>query len=155
MNLHQALWIIPPERMKSDEGLSVPLPPMAVEILSALPRFDSPFVFTARGSRPFNDFGEIKARLDDRIAHFNDSKPLDHWTLHDCRRTFRTSLSTLGIAPHVAELCIGHRQPKLFRTYDLHRFDAEKRYAFEAHAARLMQIVRPSQDKIVPLRKTL
>ena len=154
IDLEKALWVIPPERMKSDEGLSVPLPPIAVEILSALPRLGSAnYVFTARGSRPFNDFGQIKKQLDKRIAALNGCKALGRWTFHDCRRTFRTALSTLGIAPHIAELCIGHRQPKLFRIYDLHRFDPEKRHAFEAHAAQLMRIVAPSGDKVVPLRK--
>jgi integrase len=154
IDLEKALWVIPPERMKSDEGLSVPLPPIAVEILSALPRFGSAnYVFSARGSRPFNDFGGIKKLLDKRIVALNGGKALDHWTFHDCRRTFRTALSTIGIAAHIAELCIGHRQPKLFRIYDLHRFDHEKRHAFDAHAARLMQIVAPPDDKVVPLRK--
>jgi integrase len=37
IDLEKALWVIPPERMKSDEGLSVPLPPAALEILCALP----------------------------------------------------------------------------------------------------------------------
>jgi integrase len=154
IDLDKALWVIPPERMKSDEGLSVPLPPIAVEILSALPRFGSAtYVFMARGSRPFNDFGEIKKQLDKRITALNGGKALDRWTFHDCRRTFRTALSSLGIAPHIAELCIGHRQPKLFRTYDLHRFDTEKRHAFESHAAQLMQIVAPPDNRVVPLRK--
>jgi integrase len=117
-DLAQALWVIPAARMKLDEGLSVPLPPIAVAILSALPRFGfPPYIFTARGSRPFNDFGTIKIRLDKRIAGLNDGKPLDHWTFHDARRTFRTALSTRGVAPHIAELCIGHQQPKLFQTY--------------------------------------
>ena len=152
-DLDKALWVIPPERMKSDEGLSVPLPPAAVEILSALPRFASSYVFTVRGSRPLNDFGTLKQRLNKRIAAINGGKPLEHWTLHDARRTFRTALSTLGIAPHVAELCIGHRQPQLFRTYDRHRFDAEKRHAFEAHAARLLRIVEPAPPNVVALKR--
>jgi integrase len=151
IDLDKALWIVPPARMKSEEGLSVPLPPIAVNILTALPRFKTRYVFTARGFRPLNDFGAIKSRLDKRIAALNGEKPLDHWTLHDCRRTFRTQLSTIGIAPHIAELCIGHRQPKLFRTYDLHRFDAEKRQAFEAHAVRLLQIVEPLPPNVVAL----
>ena len=155
IDFQKALWVIPPQRMKSDEGLSVPLPPAAVEILNALPRFSGPYVFTARGSRPFNDFGEIKKQLDRRIAALNDGKALDHWTFHDCRRTFRTALSTLGIAPHIAELCIGHRQPQLFRTYDRHRFDTEKRHAFEKYATWLMQIVQPPPDSnVIPLRES-
>jgi hypothetical protein len=62
-------------------------------------------------------------------------------------------LSTLGIAPHIAELCLAHRQPGLARTYDLHRFDEEKRHALNAWAARLLAIVEPPPDKVVALRK--
>jgi integrase len=152
IDLDKALWVIPPARMKSDEGLSVPLPPAAVELFSALPRFNSSYVFTARGTHPLNDFGALKLRLDRRIAALNGGKALEHWTWHDARRTFRTALSTLGVAPHIAELCIGHRQPQLFRTYDRYRFDSEKRHAFEAHAARLLRIVEPQPPNIVTLK---
>jgi integrase len=153
IDLEKALWVIPPERMKSDEGLSLPLPPPAVALLSALPRFDAPYVFTVRGSHPLNDFGTLKQRLDKRVAALNHGKALEHWTLHDARRTFRTALSTLGIAPHICELAIGPRQPKLFRTYDLHRFDDEKRHAFEAHALRLLSIVEPPPPNVVALTR--
>ena len=153
IDLDRALWVIPAARMKSDEGLSVPLPPTAVEILSALPRFVASYVFTVKGSRPLNDFGTLKQRLDVRIAALNGSKAIEHWTLHDARRTFRTALSTLGIAPHICELCIGHKQPKLFRTYDRHRFDSEKRHALEAHALRLLSIVEPPPPNVVTLNR--
>ena len=111
----------------------MPLPPRAVEILRALPRFAS-FVFTARGNRPLNDFGAVKQRLDRTIAKLNGGEPVEPWTLHDCRRAFRTGLSTLNVPPHIAELCLAHRQPGLARTYDLHRFDAEKRHALNGWA---------------------
>jgi integrase len=101
--LGQAMWsevdlerAIGPQRMKSDEGHTVPLPPRAVEILRPLPRFASGYVFTARGSRPLNDFGAVKIRLDRRIADLNGGRPLEPWTFHDTRRTFRTGLSTLA-----------------------------------------------------------
>ena len=92
IDLGRALWVIPPGRMKSDEGHTVPLPPRAVEFLRALPRFASGFVFTARGNRPLNDFGAVKQRLDRTIAKLNGGEPLERWTLHGCRRTFRTGL---------------------------------------------------------------
>jgi integrase len=153
LDLDAALWTIGPARMKSDEGHTVPLPPRAVEILRALPRFVSGYLFTARGTRPLNDYGAVKLRLDRRIAELNGRKPIEAWTFHDARRTFRTGLSTLGIAPHIAELCLAHRQPGLARTYDLHRFDAEKRHALNAWSARLLGIVEPPPDRVVPLRR--
>lgn len=153
IDLDRALWVIGPARMKADEGHTVPLPPRAVEILRPLPHFTSGYVFAARGTRPLNDFAAIKQRLDRRITELNGGQAVEGWSFHDCRRTFRTGLSTLGIAAGVAELCIAHRQPGLARTYDLHRFDAEKRHAFNAWAAHLLRIVEPPPDRVVPLRK--
>jgi integrase len=154
IDLNKALWTIPPERMKSDEGLTVPLSPIVVEILSSLPRFgSSPHVFTTRGLYPITDFATIKKQLDRRVVALNGGEPVEHWTLHDCRRTFRTALSTIGISPHICELAIGHRQPQLLRTYDRHRFDTEKRHAFEAHAARLLRIVEPPPPNVVAMKK--
>jgi integrase len=153
LDLDKAIWVIPSARMKSDEGHAVPLPPRAVEILRSLPRFASDHVFTARGTKPLNDFGEVKRRLDLRIAGLNGGQPIEPWTLHDTRRVFRTGLSTLGTAPHVAELCLAHRQPGLARTYDLHRFDAEKRHALNAWSARLLSIVEPSPPNVTILRR--
>jgi integrase len=154
IDLNKALWTIPPERMKSDESLTVPLSPIVVEILSSLPRFgSSPHVFTTRGLHPITDFATIKKQLDRRVAALNGGEPVEHWTLHDCRRTFRTALSTIGIPPHICELAIGHRQPQLLRTYDRHRYDVEKRHAFEAHAARLLRIVEPPPANVVAMKR--
>jgi integrase len=153
IDLDRALWVIPPERTKSDAAFAVSLPAAAVGILRQLPRWASSYVFSARGARPLNDFALLKTQLDRRIADLNGGEPIAAWTLHDCRRTFRTALSSIGIAQHVAELCIGHRQQGLARIYDLHRFDVEKRHALEQHAARLMRIVASADDdRIVPLR---
>ena len=153
IDLFSALWTIPPARMKNDETHVIPLPSPAVEILKSLPRFATvDYLFSARGNRPLNDFGRIKNRLDGRIAELNDGKPIAPWTFHDLRRTFRTGLSTLGIAPHIAELCIAHRQSGLARVYDLHRFEAEKREAFNRWAAHLRSIAEPPPANVVPLR---
>jgi len=150
----RAAWVIGAARMKGGDTHAVPLPAPALEILRTLPRLDgSDIVFaTSRGVRPINDFAAIKARLDRRITALNGRTPLEPWTFHDCRRTFRTGLSTLGIAPHVAELCIAHRQKGLLRTYDLHRFSSEKAQAFARWAAHLLSIVEPPPANVVPLR---
>jgi integrase len=135
--LERATWLVPAGRMKADEPHSIPLPPAAVEILRNLPR---------NGARVFGSvlhYGRSKRALDARIRALNGGKALPRWTWHDARRTFRTGLSTIGIPPHVAELCIAHRQKGLARIYDQHRFDDEKRDAFAAWEQRLLRIVAP------------
>jgi len=144
-------WIIPPGRMKSDEPHVVPLPPAAVDILRALLRHKLPRGkdYVVGGAI---HYGRAKRQLDARVTQMNGGKPIPRWTLHDLRRTFRTGLSRLGIAPHIAELCIAHRQQGLARVYDQHRYDVEKAHAFAAWAAHVLRIVEPPEGRIVPLR---
>ena len=147
--LEQALWTIPAKRMKSNETFVVPLPQRAVEILSSLPRFETgPFVFSNNGRYSMANFVRLRQRFDALMP----GEPIPHWTFHDLRRTMRTGLSTLKIAPHICELCLAHKQPMLKRIYDKYRFIDEKRHALNAWAAYLLSIVEPSTDKIVPLR---
>ena len=146
-------WIIPPGRTKSNEPHVVPLSVPAVDILRTLLQGSFP-----RGKDYVIGGAQIhyvraKQRLDARVTALNGGKAIPRWTLHDLRRTFRTGLSRLQIAPHIAELCIGHRQAGLHRTYDLHKFDDEKRHTFNAWAAHVTRIVAPPPDKVVPLRQ--
>jgi integrase len=143
-------FVIPPERMKGNAAHLVLLAPAAVAILEGLPRIaGTDFVFT-RGNRPIGDFSRIKARLDERIKTINGRVPIPRWTFHDLRRAFRTGLSTLGIERHIAEMCIAHKQDGIVAVYDLHRFEAEKRQAFECWASALLATVG---DNVVPLRQ--
>jgi integrase len=152
-DLAAARWVIPAERMKNNEAHVIPLPDAAVAILKAMPRFNGvDYVFTRRGGRPLTGLGAAKKELDERIAKLNGKVSLPHWTYHDTRRAFRTGLSMLGIAQPVAEMCIGHKQAGLVRVYDLHRFESEKRQAFERWATWLLSTVEPPRSAdVIPL----
>jgi len=151
-NLDAGRWTIPPERTKTEDPLVVPLSPPAVNILRAFLREKLPRGkdYVINGAQIH--YARAKQRLDAHMTKLNGGRAIPHWTLHDLRRTCRTGLSRLGIAPHIAELCIGHRQAGLHRVYDLHKFDAEKRRAFDAWAAHVMRIVAPPEGRVVPLR---
>ena len=87
------LWSIPPERFKSNATHIVPLTGDALDLLAALPRWaGGDFLFsTDGGKKPVNGFSKSKARLD-KIVGF------DGWTVHDIRRTVRTStVRTAGL----------------------------------------------------------
>ena len=125
----------------------MPLSPAALAILRTLPQGYG----YAIGGAPIH-YSRAKQQLDARVTVVNGGKAIPRWRLHDLRRTFRTGLSRLQIPPHIAELAIGHRQPGLHRIYDQHKFDAEKRHAFNAWAAHVLRIVTPPSDAVVPLR---
>jgi integrase len=133
------------DRTKSGEPRLIPLPGMAVQIISSLPKFaGGDFLFAALGGRkPFTSFSKAKQRLDAKIAKLNGGVALHQWGLHDLRRTMRTRLSALKIEHHVRELMIGHAQEGIVPVYDLHAYQDEQRDGFEEWCARLREIVKP------------
>jgi integrase len=63
----------------------------------------------------------------------DEGPPLAPWTFHDIRRTVRTGLSRLRVAPHVAEAVLGHAVlGRLEKTYNQWDFEPEKRAALGA-----------------------
>lgn len=138
-------WRLPADRVKNEESRVVFLPDMAVEILRALPEHSGEYVFsTTAGERPISGFMKLKKKLDERVK-------IDHWTLHDLRRTFRTSLSALGVAHVIAELCIGHRQRGVAAIYDRHRYEKEQREALDLWCARLRNLTTPPAGNVIAM----
>jgi integrase len=125
VDLDQALWTIPKERYKTKVDHAVPLPPHAVEILRRrLQETSGDFVFAARNpERPFNGTASalrrLRKRMDNRLP----------FTLHDLRRTCRTTLSRLGFDEETAELVIGHLPQGMAKTYNLYDRLPERRAA--------------------------
>jgi integrase len=147
IDLDNALLTVPPERYKTNTAQQVPLSPLAVEILRALPRFErGNFVFTTTsGARPVSGLSKMKARLDAAIAKRRESRrsdPMPAWVLHDLRRTVRTRLvSDLSVDAFTAERVIGHALPGLHAVYDQGTHGPQKRDALERWAAALAAIV--------------
>jgi integrase len=54
--------------------------------------------------------------------------PVQGWSPHDLRRTSRTMLAALGCPDPVAEAILGHIQPGIKGTYNIHGYDAERRH---------------------------
>ena len=85
-----------------------PLPNLAAEILRSVEveaKQNDAFFFPARGKEDkcFNGWSKAMKALRTALGeHFQ------HFTLHDLRRTFRTNLGKLGVAPHIAERLVNH-----------------------------------------------
>ena len=78
-------------------------------------------------------------------AEGNNLLPIDYFTPHDLRRTLRTHLSRLGIAPHIAEKCLNHSLSKLGKTYDKHTYLDERREALEKWATVVDLSIKPRE----------
>jgi integrase len=138
-------WIIPGARYKSGTDCLVPLSVAAQKIVAEQPTTGD-FVFSsARGDKALSGWDSRKQELD-------KASGVSGWRLHDLRRTSRTLLSRAGIAPDIAERCLGHAIVGVRATYDRHEYQSEKAAAFEALAALIRRIVHPPTDVVVPIR---
>lgn len=116
---------LPPEGVKNGRRHTFPVGAMAKAILASVPRHGDYLFPARRRDTPFAGFSAGKADLDETTG-------VQHWTLHDLRRTFATGLATLAIAPHVIERLLNHvtgsLSPIALR-YNKAKYDAEMREA--------------------------
>jgi integrase len=131
INLKARTITLPPARTKNHNEHVVPLTGKALAILQAVQkkRAGREHVF-GKGQGGYSGWSKSKVALD-------AAAKLKDWTLHDIRRTVRTGLGRLGVAPHVAEAVLNHLPAKLIRTYDRNSYEIEKRAALEQWASHL------------------
>jgi integrase len=140
-------WTIPAEAREKGNARELVLPDLALDIIKAQPRFASnPFVFAGRGGSHYSGFSKGKAALDAKLPD------MPQWGLHDLRRSARSLMSRARVAPHVAELTLGHMQKGVLATYDLHEYRDEKADALRRLAALVLGIVSPV-DNVVALNE--
>lgn len=137
---------LPGSRTKNGREHLVPLSDPALAILDGIEqRGDREFVF-GFGKGGYSGWSKSKEQMDEAV------KLKTPWTLHDLRRTGRTGLGILGVAPHVAEAVLNHLPPRLVRTYDTNAYFKEKREALDLWAAHLMGLVHGAASNVVPIR---
>jgi integrase len=141
--------VLPPQRTKNNREHHIPIVGAVHAIFDGRERDDT-FVFGRQHAKPFSGWGVSKAGLDRRIRAAGHQLP--GWRLHDLRRTMRTGLGKLGIAPHVAELAINHARKGIEATYDKYRYEGEIKTALTMWANHVLAIVEGHERKVVPLR---
>ena len=143
---------IPGERTKNHKAHALTLPALALNILKSIPpREGRDSIFGGRGEG-FSAWSYTMMALLTRITT-DEGKTMAGWVLHDLRRTFRIGLGKLGVAPHVAELCINHRKGGVEAIYDRHRYDREIAAALALWADHVAAIVAGRESNLRALKR--
>lgn len=130
--LDKYLWHIPKGRSKNGSAITIPLPEQVKHWFDELRvrAYGSDYVFPNR--RASFRFGHISPdTLNAAILKlFREGKmPVDHFTIHDFRRTCRSLLSSIGIPGHVAERCLNHKLKGVEGIYDRYDYFEERKTA--------------------------
>ena len=156
-------WTIPPEKSKNDLAHRVPLSPLALELLAALPRQvrDSRtstvtgqhgYVFPRKVGRGYSGDAPMNSKtLPHAVRLNNDLFNIEHWTPHDLRRTAASHMAGMGVSRTTIGKILNHAEPGVTAIYDRHGYDAEKRAALDAWSEKLGQIIDGRQAEITRL----
>jgi integrase len=148
VDLDTGLLTLPPERCKNGRAHTLTLPPLAVEIIRSVKRRDGrDFVF-GKWAGGFTWWAKQK----------NLVQPLglEHWTIHDLRRTVATGMCEIGTEPHVVEAVLNHvsgHKAGVAGIYNRASYKEPMRAALARWADHLQSVV--TGGKVVPLRKAV
>lgn len=139
IDLDGGLWRIPAARTKTGESRELPLPKAAVKWLRELHirACDSEHVFPAR--RESKRFSHVSPdTLNAALKGLGHR--LEHFTVHDLRRTARSFMADLGVAFDVAEKILGHKLPGVAAVYDRGNSIERQRKALEKLATLIVEL---------------
>ena len=151
--VHDQQIVLPAERTKNARSHVIPLSEVAVGLPPWFRKGDRKFVF-GRDNTGFSGWGKAKEKLDTRVAEAK--KPLEHWTVHDLRRTVATGMAELGVQPHIIEAVINHvsgHKGGVAGIYNRATYDKEKREALNLWAEHVVTLVGGRKAVVVPLRR--
>ena len=142
VDLEHAAISFPAGRTKNGKPWTVPLSTPALEILRTRrakldPDKPREYVF-GRRDLGFSGWSKAKRELDARVTALNGDKPLEPWVAHDFRRLIATTLTErLHVAPHLADVTLGHAQGGVQAVYNLSEYVDERHRILERWAAHL------------------
>lgn len=155
-DLDRGEWHLPVERAKTSAAIDIPLVPQAVASIRELIRLGGgdEYLLPARKRQerllPHIHENTLNVALSKVQREMKDVPP---FTIHDFRRTARTHLAGLGVAPHVAERYLNHKIKGIEGIYNRHDYFAERRDAQILWAAFLDACESGQTEKVVPLRR--
>jgi integrase len=152
---------LPAERCKNGRPHIIPLSEPAAAIIDAQPRRADDdgklrdLIFGV-GQMGFSGWTDSNRALNGRIAAGLGS-PLDHWVVHDLRRSVSTLMNDrLGILPHVVEAILNHvsgSKRGVAGVYNKALYLRERSDALNLWADHLMSIVEGRENNVTPLRR--
>lgn len=145
IDFEQGIWTIPLERSKTRKSSGqivrrALIPPVIELMKQAMSMSASPdLMFATFSGKEMSDRSTLCWPTRIQIRAERLGRKMDHWTLHDLRKTARTNFSPL-VPVHVAELMLGHSIKGVHGVYDYHDYLDEQRAAYTAWYEKLKPI---------------
>ena len=140
IDFNQGTYQIP--KTKNDEVHIVFLPTVVISILKEIKSKK-----LGNDLKPFPLGRNTIDRAVLRICNRDNGQNIEKFVPHDLRRTWRTFAAKVGVEPHVAERCIGHKQRnRIHATYDTWAYMNERKEAMEKVANHITSHIYTDQE---------
>lgn len=138
-DLQARVWNVPEKSSKTRVAFRRGLSGLSVELLkeafSLYPDFKQ--VFPPAGEK--EDRPMANSVLVSMAAQAGKAMGSSDWSMHDLRRTCKTKMAELGVAPHVSEKILGHKLSGMLAIYDRHEYIAEQKEAADLWAGEVLK----------------
>jgi integrase len=148
-DLDNNIWTIPPENHKLGKMTNKPLLRPIIPEVKELIR--EALLLSETGKHLFNNSGTNSpmGRSAPLALPYNtmqwlrrhEGYNMEHWSLHDLRKTARTNLSELT-EPHVAEIMLGHKLPGSWQVYDHYDYIKEQAVAYSKWWDKIVDVTK-------------
>ncbi len=153
-NLDGAIWTLVKHRTKTKTAIDIPLPAQAIEALNELfiRSADSDNLLPARSSQHKKLPHISEATLNKALEKITN---INHFTVHDLRRTAKTKLQEMGVDEFISERCLNHSISGVAGTYGRHDFFDERKMALQLWANYLESCEAGKDWNVTPIRKAI
>jgi integrase len=157
------LWNMPAEN-KTGVAITIPLPPASIKWFEELHMraCGSDYLFPSRRSSKRRAYisddtlNHALAKLFGKKVDGNKqpyenllgNAGIEHFTIHDLRRTCRSLLASLGVQGHIAERCLNHKLKGVEGIYNRHDYLPERKEALNLLADKLMPLINFKPSKL-------
>jgi integrase len=151
-NLDGAVWALLKRRTKTKAGIDIPLPTQAIKALQELfiSSADSDNLLPSRSSQHKKLPHISEATLNKALEKITI---IDHFTIHDLRRTAKTKLQEMGVDEFISERCLNHAIRGVAGTYGRHDFFDERKTALQLWANYLESCETGKEWNVTPIKK--
>lgn len=159
-DLSKGIWSLRPNRTKKNLAIDIPLAPQIVTWLEEVKVFacGSEHLFPARrlihmknGQPRRNRFDHISPDTLNVALKRLPLEDIEHFTVHDMRRTARTHMAALGVDRFVAERALNHKLRDVEGTYNQYDYFDERKRALGNWALLLAATSRGEPFNVVAM----
>jgi len=157
LDFEKNTWTLNSDRTKTNSGIVIPLPDKIIPWLRELSvrACGSEYVFPSRRASKRRGYisddtlnHALSKLFGQKIGGNRKSHPdvlgqagIEHFVIHDLRRTCRSLLAQNGVPPHIAERCLNHKLRGVAAVYDRYDYLDERRNALSQLAKQILPLV--------------